>query len=76
MPILETQLNARSADFTANATAMRALVADLNLEGANEVAASGGAASAISSVAIEPAKNEPSAAMVSAEPARPRCAIW
>ncbi|MFZ3220978.1 MAG: carboxyl transferase domain-containing protein, partial [Rhodoferax sp.] len=30
MTILETQLNARSADFQANATAMRALVADLN----------------------------------------------
>ncbi|MEN9467241.1 MAG: hypothetical protein RL081_1242, partial [Pseudomonadota bacterium] len=30
MPILETKLNARSADFQANATAMRALVADLN----------------------------------------------
>ena len=27
MPILETQLNARSADFQANAAAMRALVA-------------------------------------------------
>ena len=32
MPILETKLNARSADFVANATAMRALVADLNLQ--------------------------------------------
>ncbi len=32
MPILETKLNARSADFTANATAMRALVADLNVQ--------------------------------------------
>ena len=30
MPVLETQLNARSADFQANATAMRALVDDLN----------------------------------------------
>jgi 3-methylcrotonyl-CoA carboxylase beta subunit len=29
MPVLETQLNARSADFTANAAAMRALVDDL-----------------------------------------------
>ncbi len=29
MPILETQLNPRSADFQANAAAMRALVADL-----------------------------------------------
>ena len=32
MPVLETQLNARSADFQANATAMRALVADLNVQ--------------------------------------------
>ncbi|MDP3653288.1 MAG: carboxyl transferase domain-containing protein [Rhodoferax sp.] len=32
MPILETKLNARSADFVANATAMRALVADLNAQ--------------------------------------------
>jgi 3-methylcrotonyl-CoA carboxylase beta subunit len=32
MPILETKLNARSADFVANATAMRALVADLNVQ--------------------------------------------
>ncbi len=30
MPVLETKLNARSADFQANATAMRALVDDLN----------------------------------------------
>ncbi len=30
MPVLETQLNARSADFQANASAMRALVDDLN----------------------------------------------
>jgi 3-methylcrotonyl-CoA carboxylase beta subunit len=30
MTILDTQLNARSADFLANASAMRALVADLN----------------------------------------------
>jgi 3-methylcrotonyl-CoA carboxylase beta subunit len=29
MPVLETKLNARSADFTANASAMRALVQDL-----------------------------------------------
>jgi len=34
-------------------------------------AASGGAASAISSVEAQPAKNEPSAAMPSAGPARP-----
>ena len=32
MPILETQLNARSADFQANAAAMRALVDDLRLQ--------------------------------------------
>ena len=30
MPVLETKLNARSADFVANAAAMRALVDDLN----------------------------------------------
>src|SRR5262249_41573003 len=40
------------------------------------MAASGGAASAISSVETQPAKNEPSAAMPSAGPARPRRAIW
>ncbi len=32
MPVLETQLNARSADFQANAMAMRTLVADLNAQ--------------------------------------------
>jgi 3-methylcrotonyl-CoA carboxylase beta subunit len=32
MPILDTKLNARSADFQANATAMRALVDDLNVQ--------------------------------------------
>jgi 3-methylcrotonyl-CoA carboxylase beta subunit len=32
MPILDTKLNARSADFQANATAMRALVLDLNAQ--------------------------------------------
>ena len=32
MPILETKLNARSADFQANAAAMRALVDDLNAQ--------------------------------------------
>ncbi len=32
MPLLETKLNARSADFQANATAMRALVTDLNAQ--------------------------------------------
>ena len=41
MTILETQLNARSADFLANATAMRALVADLNTQ-ITRVAAGGG----------------------------------
>ena len=40
------------------------------------IAASGGAASAISKVATQPAKNEPSAAMPSAGPARPWSAIW
>jgi 3-methylcrotonyl-CoA carboxylase beta subunit len=40
MPILETQLNARSADFSANAAAMRALVADLNAQ--TDKAAMGG----------------------------------
>jgi 3-methylcrotonyl-CoA carboxylase beta subunit len=44
MPVLETKLNARSADFQANAAAMRALVQDLNVqiakvaEGGGEVA--------------------------------------
>ena len=32
MPILETKLNARSADFAANAAAMRALVQDLHVQ--------------------------------------------
>jgi len=41
MPILETQLNARSADFQANASAMRALVEDLNAQVA-QAAAGGG----------------------------------
>ncbi len=40
MPILETKLNARSADFQANAQAMRALVADLNAQ--TDKAAMGG----------------------------------
>jgi 3-methylcrotonyl-CoA carboxylase beta subunit len=40
MPALETQLNARSADFQANAAAMRALVVDLNAQVAK--AAEGG----------------------------------
>ena len=38
--------------------------------------ASGGAATAMISVATQPAKNEPSAAMASAGPARPCRAIW
>jgi 3-methylcrotonyl-CoA carboxylase beta subunit len=40
MSILETQLNARSADFVANANAMRTLVADLNTQ--TDKAAMGG----------------------------------
>ncbi len=32
MPVLQTQLNPRAADFQANAEAMRALVADLNIQ--------------------------------------------
>ena len=32
MPALESKLNPRSADFVANATAMRAIVADLNTQ--------------------------------------------
>ncbi len=43
MPILQTQLNARSADFQANARAMQALVDDLNLKIA-QVALGGGVA--------------------------------
>ena len=38
--------------------------------------ASGGAKAASSSVATQPAKNEPRAAMASAAPARPLRAIW
>jgi len=41
MPVLETKLNARSADFVSNATAMRALVADLNVR-IEKVALGGG----------------------------------
>jgi len=41
MPTLETQLNARSADFQANAAAMRSLVEDLNVQIA-QAAAGGG----------------------------------
>jgi len=44
MSILETQLNARSADFCANANAMRALVADLNAQ--TDKAAMGGGTAA------------------------------
>ncbi|MFM2035529.1 MAG: hypothetical protein RL459_794 [Pseudomonadota bacterium] len=43
MPILETQLNARSAEFQANAAAMRAVVDDLRAKVA-QVAEGGGAA--------------------------------
>ena len=42
----------------------------------NATRASGGAAMARSSVATEPAKKEPSAAVESAGPARPCLAIW
>ena len=41
MPVLETKLNARSADFVANAAAMRALVDDLNVK-VNKAALGGG----------------------------------
>jgi 3-methylcrotonyl-CoA carboxylase beta subunit len=41
MPVLETKLNARSADFVANAAAMRALVDDLNGK-VNKAALGGG----------------------------------
>ena len=44
MSILETQLNARSSDFVANANAMRALVADLNAQ--TDKAAMGGGTAA------------------------------
>ena len=43
MPLLQTQLNTRSADFQANALAMRALVDDLNLQ-TTQVALGGGEA--------------------------------
>ena len=46
MPILQTQLNARSADFLANAAAMRALVADLNAQIAKAALGGGEAARA------------------------------
>jgi len=41
MPLLETQLNARSADFLANAAAMRAVVEDLKAR-IEQVAQGGG----------------------------------
>jgi 3-methylcrotonyl-CoA carboxylase beta subunit len=41
MPVLETKLNARSADFVANAAAMQALVDDLNAK-VNKAALGGG----------------------------------
>ena len=41
MPVLETQLNPRSADFQANAAAMRALVDDLNAQVAKAAAGGG-----------------------------------
>ena len=46
MPVLETKLNARSAEFQANATAMRALVADLHVQLAKSAAGGGEAARA------------------------------
>ena len=46
MPVLETKLNARSADFAANAAAMRALVQDLNVQLAKAALGGGTAARA------------------------------
>jgi 3-methylcrotonyl-CoA carboxylase beta subunit len=46
MPVLETKLNARSADFQANAAAMRALVSDLQVQLAKSAAGGGDAARA------------------------------
>jgi len=46
MPALETKLNARSADFQANAAAMRALVDDLRVQVAKAAAGGGEAARA------------------------------
>ena len=46
MPILETELNARSAEFQTNAAAMRALVADLQIQLAKSAAGGGEAARA------------------------------
>ena len=50
MPVLQTQLNARSADFQANAAAMRVLVDDLNAQ-IDKVAAGGGEAARVKHVA-------------------------
>ncbi len=46
MPVLETQLNSRSADFQANAVAMRALVDDLRAKVSQAAAGGGDAARA------------------------------
>ena len=46
MPVLETKLNARSADFQANAAAMRALVQDLQVQVGKSAAGGGEAARA------------------------------
>ncbi|MDB5846723.1 MAG: methylcrotonoyl-CoA carboxylase, partial [Rhodoferax sp.] len=46
MPVLETQLNSRSADFQANAAAMRALVDDLRAKVERAAAGGGDAARA------------------------------
>jgi len=46
MPILDTKLNARSADFLANAAAMRGLVNDLNAQIAKASLGGGDAARA------------------------------
>jgi len=46
MPVLESQLNPRSADFQANAAAMRALVDDLQLQVARHTEGGGAAARA------------------------------
>ena len=46
MTTLDTQLNARSADFQANAAAMRALVDDLHVQLAKAAAGGGEAARA------------------------------
>jgi len=46
MPVLESKLNPRSADFQANATAMRTLVVDLNAQIARAQDGGGAAARA------------------------------